>query len=547
MNLKTNCIGILLLLIPLFSEAQQAENQNAFPVQLTIANGTIEGEFDIKTNIQSFKGIPFAQPPVGDLRWKAPQPVTNWNGVKQTKKFGPRAIQSNVFGDMGFRSDGMSEDCLYLNVWSPAKSANEKLPVLVYFYGGGFAAGDGSESRYDGENMAKKGIVTLTVNYRLGIWGFFSHPELTKESPNRASGNYGLLDQNAALKWVQANISKFGGDPKRVTIAGESAGSIAVSAQMASPLSKGLIAGAIGESGGSIFPTLAPVPLAEAEKTGLEYAQKIGATSLKNLREMSTLELYQKSLGSSLGVFKTTIDGYFLTKTLPETFEAKQQAMIPLLLGWNSEEMTYRALTAGKDISNETYIQKVKELYGKKADEVLKLYPTGTLEVTEQSATDLSGDRFIAYSTWKWFDLHRKNSTQPVYRYYYTHPRPEMRDNSLEAGLAGGVIKKNSNTPKAPIPKGAVHSAEIEYAMGNLAGNKDYAWTESDYAVSETMLNYFANFIKTGNPNGDKLPVWPMAKNEEKPEIMIIDLASKSVRAENDARYLFLDKEYSKK
>ncbi|MDI5894257.1 carboxylesterase/lipase family protein [Flavobacterium algoritolerans] len=547
MNLKTNCIGILLLLIPFFSEAQQAENQNAFPVQLTIANGTIEGEFDIKTNIQSFKGIPFAQPPVGDLRWKAPQPLTNWTGVKQTKKFGPRAIQSNVFGDMGFRSDGMSEDCLYLNVWSPAKSANEKLPVLVYFYGGGFAAGDGSESRYDGENMAKKGIVTLTVNYRLGIWGFFSHPELTKESPNRASGNYGLLDQNAALKWVQANISKFGGDPKRVTIAGESAGSIAVSAQMASPLSKGIIAGAIGESGGSIFPTLAPVPLAEAEKTGLEYAQKIGATSLKNLREMSTLELYQKSLGSSLGVFKTTIDGYFLTKTLPETFEAKQQAMIPLLLGWNSEEMTYRALTAGKDISNETYIQKVKELYGKKADEVLKLYPTGTLEVTEQSATDLSGDRFIAYSTWKWFDLHRKNSTQPVYRYYYTHPRPKMRDNSLEAGLAGGVIKKNSNTPKAPIPKGAVHSAEIEYAMGNLAGNKDYAWTESDYAVSETMLNYFANFIKTGNPNSDKLPVWPMSKNEEKPEIMIIDLVSKSVRAENDARYLFLDKEYSKK
>lgn len=547
MNLKRLSLQILLMIIPFFSKAQHAENQNAFPVQITISNGIIEGEFDIKTNIQSFKGIPFAQPPVGDLRWKAPQPVTNWNGVKQTKKFGPRGIQSNVFGDMGFRSDGMSEDCLYLNVWSPAKSADEKLPVLVYFYGGGFAAGDGSESRYDGENMAKKGIVTLTVNYRLGIWGFFSHPELTKESPNHASGNYGLLDQNAALKWVQANISKFGGDPKRVTIAGESAGSIAVSAQMASPLSKGLIAGAIGESGGSIFPTLAPVPLAQAEKTGLEFAQKIGAPSLKDLRSMSTLELYQKSLGTSLGIFKTTIDGYFLTKTLPETFEAKQQAMVPLLLGWNSEEMTYRALTAGKDITNEIYIQKVKELYGNKADEVLKLYPVGTPEITEQSATDLTGDRFIAYSTWKWFDLHRKNSTQPVYRYYYAHPRPEMRDKSLEAGLAGGVIKKNSNTPKTPIPKGAVHSAEIEYAMGNLDGNKDYAWTEADYSVSETMMNYFANFIKTGNPNGEKLPVWQIAKNEEKPEVMIIDLVSKSKKAENDARYLFLDKEYSKK
>lgn len=547
MNLKIKYIGFMLLAIPFFSQAQHAENQNAFPVQITTANGIIEGEFDVKTNIQSFKGIPFAQPPVGNLRWKAPQALANWTGVKQTKKFGPRAIQSNVFGDMGFRSDGTSEDCLYLNVWSPAKSANEKLPVLVYFYGGGFAAGDGSENRYDGENMAKKGIVTLTVNYRLGIWGFFSHPELTKESPNHASGNYGLLDQNAALKWVQANISKFGGDPKRVTIAGESAGSIAVSAQMASPLSKGLIAGAIGESGGSIFPTLAPVPLVEGEKTGLEFAKKIGASSLKDLRAMSTLELYQKSVGTSLGVFKTTIDGYFLPKSLPEIFEAKQQAMVPLLLGWNSEEMSYRALTMGKDLDNESYIQKIKELYGNKADEVLKLYPVGTPEVTEQSATDLAGDRFIAYSTWKWFDLHRKNSTQPVYRYYYVHPRPEIRDNELEAALAGGVIKKDKNTPKAPKPKGAVHSAEIEYAMGNLATNTNYAWTDDDYKVSDTMMNFFANFIKTGNPNGDKLPVWPIAKNEENPEIMIIDVNSKSKKAENEARYLFLEKEYSKK
>lgn len=547
MNLKFPFLGLLFIVIPSFLIAQQSVNQNAFPVQITTANGIIEGEFDIKTNIQSFKGIPFAQPPVGNLRWKEPQPVLNWTGIKQTKKFGPRAVQSNIFGDMGFRSDGISEDCLYLNVWSPAKSANEKLPVLVYFYGGGFAAGDGSENRYDGENMAKKGIVTLTVNYRLGIFGFFSHPELTKESPNHASGNYGFLDQNAALKWVHANIAQFGGDPKRVTIAGESAGSIAVSAQMASPLSKNLIAGAIGESGGSFYPTLAPVPLAEAEKTGLEFGQKIGAKSLKELRAMSTLELYQKSNGTSMGVFKSTIDGYFLPKSLPEIFESKQQAMIPLLLGWNSEEMTFRALNIGKDLTNESYAAKIKELYGDKAQEVLKLYPAGNPEITEQSATDLAGDRFIAYSTWKWFDLHRKNSSQPVYRYYFSKPRPEMRDKDLEAGLAGGVIKKNKNEPKAPKPKGAVHSAEIEYAMGNLATNKDYAWTEDDYKVSETMMNYFANFIKSGNPNGEKLPIWPMAKDEKKPEIMVIDMESKAKKAENDDRYLFLDKEYTKK
>lgn len=547
MNLKFPFLGLLFIVIPSFLIAQQSVNQNAFPVQITTANGIIEGEFDIKTNIQSFKGIPFAQPPVGNLRWKEPQPVLNWTGIKQTKKFGPRAVQSNIFGDMGFRSDGISEDCLYLNVWSPAKSANEKLPVLVYFYGGGFAAGDGSENRYDGENMAKKGIVTLTVNYRLGIFGFFSHPELTKESPNHASGNYGFLDQNAALKWVQANIAQFGGDPKRVTIAGESAGSIAVSAQMASPLSKNLIAGAIGESGGSFYPTLAPIPLAEAEKTGLEFGQKIGAKSLKELRAMSTLELYQKSNGTSMGVFKSTIDGYFLPKSLPEIFESKQQAMIPLLLGWNSEEMTFRALNIGKDLTNESYAAKIKELYGDKAQEVLKLYPAGNTEITEQSATDLAGDRFIAYSTWKWFDLHRKNSSQPVYRYYFSKPRPEMRDKDLEAGLAGGVIKKNKNEPKAPKPKGAVHSAEIEYAMGNLATNEDYAWTEDDYKVSETMMNYFANFIKSGNPNGEKLPIWPMAKDEKKPEIMVIDMESKAKKAENDDRYLFLDKEYTKK
>lgn len=547
MNLKLPFIGLLLIAIPFFSNAQQSVNPNAFPVQVNTANGIIEGEFDIKTNIQSFKGIPFAQPPVGNLRWKAPQPITNWTGIKQTKKFGPRAVQSNIFGDMGFRSDGISEDCLYLNVWSPAKSSDEKLPVLVYFYGGGFAAGDGSEYRYDGENMAKKGIVTLTVNYRLGIFGFFSHPELTKESPNHASGNYGFLDQNAALKWVQANIAKFGGDPKRVTIAGESAGSISVSAQMASPLSKNLIAGAIGESGASIFPTLAPIPLAEAEKTGFEFGQKIGAKSLKDLRAMSTFELYQKSSGTSMGVFKSTIDGYFMPKSLPEIFESKQQAMVPLLVGWNSEEMTYLALTMGKSLTNESYAAKIKELYGDKAEEVLKLYPAGTPEVTEQSATDLAGDRFIAYSTWKWFDLHRKNSSQNVYRYYFSKPRPEMRDKDLEAGLAGGVIKKDKNAPKAPKPKGAVHSAEIEYAMGNLATNKDYDWTEDDYKVSETMMNYFANFIKSGNPNGEKLPVWPMAKDEKSPEIMIIDIKSKATKAENDTRYLFLDKEYMKK
>src|SRR5215471_14643556 len=261
------------------------------------ANGVVEGTAEKSASekgaaVRTFKGIPFAAPPVGDLRWQAPQPVKDWDGVRKADQFGPRCMQRPIFGDMGFRSNGMSEDCLYLNVWTPAKSARERLPVLVYFYGGGFVAGDGSEARYQGESMAGKGIVALTVNYRLGVFGFFSHPELTKESPHHASGNYGLLDQNAALRWVQQNIAAFGGDPKRVTIAGESAGSTSVSAQMASPLSKDLIAGAIGESW-SIISTLSAVPLAEGEKAGVKFAASLGKESAPSLAELRAITAEQ--------------------------------------------------------------------------------------------------------------------------------------------------------------------------------------------------------------------------------------------------------------
>src|SRR6185503_5186961 len=273
------------------------------------ANGIVEGTLEKSSGTRSFKGIPFAAPPVGDLRWQPPQPVKNWKGTRKADHFGPRCMQRPIFGDMGFRSNGMSEDCLYLNVWTPAKAKNERLPVLVYFYGGGFVAGDGSEARYDGASMAAKGIVSLTVNYRLGVFGFMAHPELTKESPHNASGNYGLLDQYAALLWVQKNIAAFGGDPKRVTIAGESAGSLSVSAQMASPLSRGLIAGAIGESG-SVLGTLSAVPLKEAEESGVKFATSVSANSLAALRGIAAEQLLEATAKPGLPRMGPTIDGY---------------------------------------------------------------------------------------------------------------------------------------------------------------------------------------------------------------------------------------------
>ena len=267
----------LTLIAAAFGPHVMAQKKDGFPVQVKTANGIVEGLYDTRTGLQLYFGIPFAKPPVGNLRWKAPQPPDNWQGVLSTKAFSPRPVQAVVFGDMNSRSNGVSEDCLYLNVWTPAKRNTTGLPVLVYFYGGGFVAGDASEPRYDGASMAKKGIVVVTVNYRLNIFGFFAHPELSKESSYKGSGNYGLLDQTASLQWVQRNIAAFGGDPKKVTIAGESAGSISVSAQMATPLAKNLFAGAIGESGAGIKPTLSPVPLAEAEKVGMGFSQKMPA------------------------------------------------------------------------------------------------------------------------------------------------------------------------------------------------------------------------------------------------------------------------------
>jgi len=538
---------LIMAIIALKFEAS-SQSTNAFAVQVKIDNGIIEGNYNTHSGIQTYFGVPFAKPPVGNLRWKAPQPLDKWNGVKQTKKFGPRPMQTIVFGDMNSRSDGVSEDCLYLNVWTPAKRNTKDLPVLVYFYGGGNVAGDASEPRYDGESMAKKGIVVITCNYRLNIFGFFSHPELSKESPYKASGNYGLLDQVAALKWVQKNISAFGGDPKKVTIAGESAGSISVSYQMASPLAKNLIAGAIGESGAGINPTLAPVPLAEAEKTGDEFAKKAGYTTIAQLRALSTREVYEIYNESKRFGFPVVIDGYFLPKTIPQIFNAKEQAQVPLLVGWNSAEIPGQAFMFGQPYKEENFVNRVKAEYPKDFEEVLKLYPHSNEKEIEISATQLSSDRFISYSTWKWFDLHRNNSSQPVYRYLYSKLRPPLVDNSVSSGLAGGTVKKDPNAPKPPEPVGAPHACEIEYCMGNLHLVKEYAWTDDDFKVSETMLNYFANFIKTGNPNDGKLPEWIAAKaGDASPPVMVLNTESKTINAKNDARYEFLDKAYKNK
>ena len=539
--------SILILSQFLLTGTLAAQHTNAFPVQAQTDKGTIEGNYNTHTGIQTYFGIPFAKPPVGALRWKAPQPMDAWEGVKQTKEFGPRPMQTMVFGDMKSRSAGVSEDCLYLNVWTPATRNMKDLPVLVYYYGGGNVAGDASEPRYDGERMAKKGVVVVTTNYRLNIFGYLAHPELSAEATYGGSGNYGALDQVAALEWVQKNIAAFGGDPNKVTIAGESAGSIGVSTLMASPLSRDLIAGAIGESGAAINPTLAPVPLKDAETQGAEFLTKGGVASIAELRKLPTRDIYEMYNESRRFGFPLVIDGHFLPASLPEIFNQGKQAQVPLLLGWNSAEIPGMAFMQGMPYTPENFETKVKEAYPEGASKVLGLYPHGNADEVEHSATYLASDRFIVYSTWKWFDLHRKNSDQPVYRYLYSKLRPPLRDQTLRSGLAGGTVAAGEEAPPMPKAIGAPHACEIEYCMGNLHLVEDYAWTPDDYKVSETMLGMFANFVKTGDPNGEGLPHWSAAEaSDNTPPVMVIDVESKEIQAANDARYDFHDQFYNK-
>ncbi|MFN8812425.1 MAG: carboxylesterase/lipase family protein [Acidobacteriota bacterium] len=490
---------LLLLLLPLLLAAQ---------TRVTTPSGTLDGaEF---AGIRLFRGVPFAQPPVGDLRFAPPVLMTKWEGIRDARNFGPRCMQHPLFGDMNFRSRGMSEDCLYLNIWTPAKSSSERLPVLVYFFGGGFQAGDGSEPRYDGESMARRGIVAITVNYRLGLFGFLAHPALTASSPHKASGNWGLHDQSAALHWVKANIAAFGGDPNRITIAGESAGSSSVSAQMVSPLSRQLIAGAIGESG-SVLSSRARTTLQEAEATGEKFASSLGLTTAGQLRSADVQTLFEAYGKPGAPRFNMCIDGHFFPEAPLVLFSRGDQAKVPLLAGWNSQEQPPRTLMGREPMTLDHFKAIVAKRYPHDTEAMLKAYPAAADADVELAATNLASDEFTGFSTWKWIDLAAHTGRgKPVYRYYYERPRPAMTDefSGATAGFAGGIIR-NSTTPPPPPAKGAVHSAEIEYALGNLSSNRVYQWQPEDYKVSDLMQAYFANFIKTGNPNGPGLPNWP--------------------------------------
>lgn len=499
------------------------------------ADGRVEGVTDT-SGVQVYKGIPYAAPPTGPRRWRPPQPVEPWSGVRAADRFGPRCMQPRPYGDMIFRSEGMSEDCLYLNVWTPEAEPDAARPVLVYFYGGGFRAGDGSEPRYDGASMAREqDLVVVTLNYRVGVFGFLAHPALTAEAPDSASGNYGLLDQQRALEWVQQNIRAFGGDPQQVTIAGESAGSMSVSAHMAAPGSAGLFARAIGESGAVLG--VRPLPtLDEMERRGTQFAEQVGADSLRALRARSASRLLELAAKPDAPRFGPTVDGRFHPTPPSEVYAAGEQADVPLLVGWNSKESSYRALIGDRPPTPAVYAEAVRDRFGDRADRVLELYPADTWQAVIRAGTALASDQFIGFSTWRWSETHRRTGA-PVYRYFYTHPRPPMTPGAGNdvPGLAGATDQPRHVQP----PRGAVHSAEIEYALGNLDTNDIYAWTPADRTVSRLLQGYFARFIRSGTPNGTEAPEWPAAGTEERARLLEIDATPEARPEQHRERYLF--------
>jgi para-nitrobenzyl esterase len=442
--------------------------------------------------VRVFKAIPFAAPPVGALRWRPPQPVSGWTGVRNAKQFAPVCQQPARTGfaaavGSGVRLGPSSEDCLYLNVWTAATSSGALLPVMVWFPGGGFATGGGSGLVFDGEALARKSIVVVTANYRLGVLGFFAHPELTNESERHVSGDYGLLDQVEVLQWVKRNITAFGGNPGNVTIFGQSAGATSVSYLMASPLAKGLFHRVIGESGGGTGGTFsldATVKLKEAEQAGLRSAESLGAKSISELRSWRADDLVQRVEGTG-----PIVDGWFMPADVSAIYRSGKQNDVPLLVGSNADDSD-----GARAISSDEYIVRSRARYGALFDSYIRFYPGST----QEDIRFLNGDT-QAWRVLTWARQHAKTGRFNAYLYYFARRAP----------------------PNSPGGNRAYHGAELYYVFSNLhLFNQD--WSEWDWTLENIISSYWVNFAFSGDPNGGMLPHWSPYMATESDRVMTL-------------------------
>jgi para-nitrobenzyl esterase len=476
------------------------------------AQGAVKGKTINNARVKAYLGLPYAAPPVGELRWRAPQPPVKWSGVRDATTYGAHCAQNLVFADIRFQDAGPSEDCLFLNVYAPANAtAKSKLPVMFWIHGGGYSGGASSEPRHNGDSLPTKGVVLVTINYRLGVFGFLASSSLAKEQ-NGSAGNYGLLDMIAALTWVRDNIANFGGDPGNVTIFGESAGSFAVSTLMASPAARGLFHKAIGESGGAFSGSLSVDKASVQAKMDEEWAATTGAKTLAELRALPTEKILAAAKDRK-GGFSVVIDGKVLTEAVEQTYAAGKQAQVPLMAGWNRDEGSFFA----NGITLASYQERAEKMFKERAQEFLKLYPATNDAEAVRSAIDFGGDMFIAFSTWKWIEAHKATGHAPVYRYHFELAAP---------------------TSKYVMAPAAFHSDEIEYVFGTLDTREGAAWRPEDGLLSEQMMSYWTNFARTGDPNGPGLPNWPRYGAGD--ELIHLDSAITSGKDRLRPRYEFL-------
>ena len=466
---------------------------------INVEGGKVSGIFNQESGVHIFKGIPFAAPPIGELRWRAPQPVVLWEGIKECDKFGPSPMQAKPAPFMFWSSEFLipeepiDEDCLYLNVWTKSKNNSEKLPVIVYIYGGGFQSGGSGCLIYDGEAMAKKDIVFVSINYRVGVFGFLAHPELTKESEHQTSGNYAILDMIAALHWVKNNIAQFGGDPDNVTIAGQSAGSFGVNYLTVSPLASGLFHKAIAQSGaGFLTSSFRPnMDLKAAENAGLEYAKKFGDSSMSDLRSKTAEEIFNMRGGMSWPF----VDGYVIPESIMDAYQNGHQNDVPVIVGWNKDD-----IVMGMPQPTEQFKKRIESRYGDLADDFFKVYPVGTEEQARQSQFDMGRDQTFGAQMYIWARLQISLGGALVYVYNFNRALPAY----------------NKETAF-----GAFHSGEIVYAYDNLHA-LDRPWEPVDQEIATIMSQYWVNFAKTGDPNGEGLPQWD-AYNTKDEMVIVLD------------------------
>ncbi|WP_111671767.1 carboxylesterase/lipase family protein [Algoriphagus litoralis] len=479
--MKTKLIVFLLSLTTLFSSCEKKEAPSIISIDsVAVEGGLISGKTDSSGQVKIFKGVPFAAAPVGDLRWKAPQPIQPWEGIKSCTE-NPAAPMQNPpvpffawSAEFLIPKDPISEDCLFLNIWTAAESSDERRPVMVWIYGGGFNSGGNTVPLYDGEELAKKGIVVVNLNYRVGILGFLAHPELSAESPDQTSGNYGILDQIAALEWVKKNITAFGGDPDNVTIAGQSAGAFSVNALVVSPKAKGLFHKAIAQSGGMFNRGTGLVSgLQGAEERGKELTDTLEIT-LADLRKIPA-----DSLLKIRGRFGPVVDG----KVLPgvrQAFEENKYSDVPLLTGWNADDR----VSGNQATSPDEFIANAKKQYGGRAGEYLQLFPAGN-DAELQETLNTIGVLGFGFQNYTWARMQTEKGQKDAYLYYFTR------------------------VPPGEPNYGAFHSSEFSYSFHTLK-NWNRPFEQVDFDLEKIMSDYWVNFVKTGNPNGEGLPEWPV-------------------------------------